>query len=481
MEVKSRVLIVLLLLPLTLSWVLVPGAIPPGMSVITPAASGGPVPQAVPLPQTSEATPPPGADEAHRLYLPLVLKRACLVKIITYPGPSNVDYGPGVELPPGTEFTPVGRYGDFVKVQWRDEGGVLQEGFVWVVLVGNLPDDLPMLSKDEVPWIKYRVFNPEQPIELANDTDDDFKVIKIFGSAIKVNEDVQIEISAEVSTQSPEKTTGIGYENGLWGSPDFRRLGIYYQNGQWFLIYSVGDQYPIYTPIPGVSGTAIGRLNLHIDKANQQVRVTRVVDPDGVVIQEQELLRVTLPQDLYAPSDIMGFSEQVARDSRLHTNSLSIYQAPTGEYRENSQDSLGKLAKRLGVTFGAATNPWNDPFDVGETKILAQEAKVLLPVGDFYWENIHPEPNRYDFTLADITLNFAYMNGMDIFIQPLFYHLAFPAWLEQGNYSADQLREIMRDHVFQIINRYKARYPDRTIYITVVNELDFGQSENDRS
>jgi len=405
-QVKSRVLIVLLLLPLTLSWVLVPGAIPPGMPVITPAASGAPVPQAVPLPQTSEATPTPGAGESHRLYLPLVLKRACLVKIIAYTGPSNMEYGPGVELPCGLELAPLGRYVDFVKVQWMDEGGALQEGFVWVRLLADLPASLPELSKDEVPWIENPIFVSTHPMEFNNDTNG-YRVWKVFGSAIEASEDVRTKVLMEVQSNNPDSSSGIGLSNGMWGGTDFRRVGLYYQGGGWNLIYCAGDNYLLYEQLPGLDAQEV-KLNLMVDKEGQIVKVAKVNSQGG----EEIMITRSLSISLYSLTETVGIDAQAGPTTNLYIDELLISQAPTGKYKGvgAASESLGDLARKANVTFGAATNPWNEPFDVDEANLLEKHARVLLPMGDFMWENIHPEQNRYDFILADMSLNFAYIH-----------------------------------------------------------------------
>ena len=405
-----------------------------------------------------------------RIYLPLVVKQ--VPKLIAYPGPSNVDFGPGVELPPGTQLTLVGRYRDFVKVQWVDEGGALQAGFVWVALLEDMPEDLPELPKDEVPWVKQSVFIPGHPMEFTNDTDDDYRVYKVFGSALDVNEDVYIQMSIDVETQSPDKSTGVGFENGKWGEQDYRRLGLIYQNGNWFLTYRIGDQYPVYDEIPQLNARATGKIRIHVDKTGQEVKVAQLVERSNGE-GEVELLRRSLTQSLYAPTDTMGIIAQIARNATLRIDELSISQAPVGQFQPNvpwDLEGLNELAGQLDMTFGFATDPWNDPFDVKKSRILAREAGTLLPMGDFYWENIHPEPDRYDFALADMSCNFAYVHGMDIHIQPLFYSHALVDWLSEGDYSGEELIGIMRDFVSTVLGRYVNLYPDRRIYVTVVNE-----------
>jgi len=462
--VRPQVSLALTLTAISLACML--GTMTPGPLALMPAASDALVPQSTHPPRSVEATTTPEPSRPYSLYLPLMLKKAWTVKLMVYPGPSNVDYGPGIELPQGTELTPLGRYVDFVKVQWTDAGGALQDGFVWVALLANLPASLPELSKDEVPWIDSPIFVSAHPMEFDNDTND-YHVYKVFGSAIEASEDVRTKVSMEVQSNNPDSSSGIGLSNGRWGGTDFRRVGLYYQGGGWNLIYSAGDDYLLYERLPGLDAQEV-KLSLMVDKEGQTVKVAKVNSQGG----EEIIITRSLSISLYGSTKTVGIDAQTGPTTNLYIDELLISQAPTGKYKEvgAASESLGDLACKANTTFGAATNPWNDPFDVGETSLLENHARVLLPMGDFMWENIHQEQNRYHFTLADMSLNFAYIHGMDVNIASLFYHLALTDWIEQGNFSREQLIDIMRDHTFTILDRYKGRYPDKMIYVTVINE-----------
>jgi len=433
---KSYMLLALILVAISLAFTL--GTMPSGLLASMPTASDALVPQLTNPPRSVEATTTPEPSRPYELYLPLVLKKAWTVKLMVYPGPSNVDYGPGIELPQGTELTPLGRYVDFVKVQWTDAGVTLQEGFVWVALLANLPTSLPELSKDEVPWIDSPIFVSTHPMEFDNDTND-YHVYKVFGSAIEASEDVRTKASMEVQSSSPDDSSGIGVSNGMWGGTDSRSVGLYYQGGGWNLIYCAGDNYLIYERLPGLDTQEV-KLNLMVDKEGQTVKVAKVNSQGG----EEIIITRSLSISLYDPTKTVGIVAQAGPTTNLYIDELLISQAPTGKYKGvgAASESLGDLASKTNTIFGAATDPWNNAFDVGETNLLENHARMLAPMGDFYWENIHPEQNRYNFTLADMSLNFAYIHDMDIHIAALFHHLTLADWIEQGNFSREQLIDI---------------------------------------
>src|SRR5690606_33541126 len=73
------------------------------------------------------------------------------------------------------------------------------------------------------------------------------------------------------------------------------------------------------------------------------------------------------------------------------------------------------------------------------------------------WEYIHPEPDRYDFEMADAIVDFAEHNGQVVRGHTLLWHSQNPAWLEEGDYSPEELREILHDHITTVVGRYAGR------------------------
>jgi len=245
---RPQVSLALTLAAISLAFML--WTMPSGLLASMPTASDALVPQLTNPPRSVEATTTPEPSSPYELYLPLVLKKAWTVKLMVYPGPSNVDYGPGIELPQGTELTPLGRYIDFVKVQWTDAVGALQEGFVWVRLLANLPVNLPELSKDEVPWIERNVITPDKP-KVFRDTREGYMQYGVIGTAVKGSKEaveVHVSMEAVMNEGAPnDSSNGILIDNGLRKPEDLSRaLCLVYQNGGWNFGYSRGTSWEFF-------------------------------------------------------------------------------------------------------------------------------------------------------------------------------------------------------------------------------------------
>ncbi|MBN2347858.1 MAG: endo-1,4-beta-xylanase [Bacteroidales bacterium] len=77
------------------------------------------------------------------------------------------------------------------------------------------------------------------------------------------------------------------------------------------------------------------------------------------------------------------------------------------------------------------------------------------------WERIHPEPDQYNFELADSLVALGVRNGMFVIGHTLVWHHQTPNWVFEdslGNpVTRDVLLQRMKDHIFTVVGRYKGR------------------------
>lgn len=100
-----------------------------------------------------------------------------------------------------------------------------------------------------------------------------------------------------------------------------------------------------------------------------------------------------------------------------------------------------------------------DPFSSDEPyrQVLAEQFNSVSPENQMKWEFIRPEQDVYNFTDADAIVEFAEANGQVVRGHTLLWHSQNPEWLEQGNFTADELREILREHITTVVGRYAGK------------------------
>ncbi|MFZ4181461.1 endo-1,4-beta-xylanase [Streptomyces pseudogriseolus] len=100
-----------------------------------------------------------------------------------------------------------------------------------------------------------------------------------------------------------------------------------------------------------------------------------------------------------------------------------------------------------------------DPFtyDREYRKVLGREFSSVSPENQMKWDYIHPERDRYDFGQADAIVEFARRNHQVVRGHTLLWHSQNPAWLEQGDFTKAELRDILREHITTVVGRYRGK------------------------
>ncbi|MUK02755.1 1,4-beta-xylanase [Vibrio cholerae] len=105
------------------------------------------------------------------------------------------------------------------------------------------------------------------------------------------------------------------------------------------------------------------------------------------------------------------------------------------------------------------TQPYPDPFtfDLEYRQRLAAEFNSVSPENQLKWEFVHPERNTYRFAEMDAIVQFAQQNKQVVRGHTLFWHSQNPEWLEEGNFSKDELRTILKEHIQTVVGRYAGK------------------------
>ena len=132
----------------------------------------------------------------------------------------------------------------------------------------------------------------------------------------------------------------------------------------------------------------------------------------------------------------------------------------------SDQDTLRAFAPD-GFQIGSAvaggghhlSQSYPDPFtgDQAYRDILATEFTSLTPENQLKWEFLRPTQDSFDFEAADAIVAFAEENGQRVRGHALLWHSQNPAWLENGNFTPDELKDILHNHITTVVSRYASR------------------------
>jgi endo-1,4-beta-xylanase len=141
----------------------------------------------------------------------------------------------------------------------------------------------------------------------------------------------------------------------------------------------------------------------------------------------------------------------------------------------SSSDKRVSKVTDSNIENAALKNAFKNNFYIGVAlsldQILGKEPKTIeivekhfnsiTPENILKWEEVHPEPNRYNFEAVDRFVEFGEKNKMHIIGHTLVWFHQTPDWVFQDeagkSLSRDALLERMKDHIFTVMGRYKGR------------------------
>ncbi|WP_369052032.1 endo-1,4-beta-xylanase [Kineococcus terrestris] len=154
---------------------------------------------------------------------------------------------------------------------------------------------------------------------------------------------------------------------------------------------------------------------------------------------------------------------------------------------QNPRDTLRAAAPK-GFYLGSAVaggghheeQPYADPFayDVEYRDRLAREFSSLSAENQMKWEYIHPQQGFYNFYPADAIVRFAQEHDQVVRGHTLLWHSQNPEWLTEGDFTDEELREILRDHISTVVSRYAGRIQQWDVANEIFTEEGEFREEN---
>jgi endo-1,4-beta-xylanase len=134
------------------------------------------------------------------------------------------------------------------------------------------------------------------------------------------------------------------------------------------------------------------------------------------------------------------------------------------------KNTLRSLAEEAGIEFGVAVN----------TDLLANNGKYRHIVNTQYssvtaenvmkWEALNPAPGVYDWAAAEELIANAEANGQVVRGHTLVWHNQLPTWLTTGDYSAEELRTILENHVRKVAGHFAGRIQQWDVVNEIFND-----------
>jgi endo-1,4-beta-xylanase len=136
-------------------------------------------------------------------------------------------------------------------------------------------------------------------------------------------------------------------------------------------------------------------------------------------------------------------------------------------------DTLRSAAAKHDFYIGTAVDWGFLNGDANYRNLVIHQFNLIMPENEMKFTHLQPAPGRYDFTNADLLVNFARQNGMLVRGGSLVWDQQLPDWLLSGNFTGEQLKQILYEYIHTVVGHFRGQ----VVAWDVVNEAitDDGQ------
>ena len=119
--------------------------------------------------------------------------------------------------------------------------------------------------------------------------------------------------------------------------------------------------------------------------------------------------------------------------------------------------TLRQLAAHTGMRVGTAVDTSALAADATYRAAVGAEFDTVTPENVMKWEVVEPEQGRFDFTQADTLVAFARAHKQKGRGHTLVWHNQLPAWLTSRDWTAAELRPVLRQHILTEAGHFRGR------------------------
>ncbi len=158
------------------------------------------------------------------------------------------------------------------------------------------------------------------------------------------------------------------------------------------------------------------------------------------------------------------------RDFTKRLLEIAAMSGAAGWAMETPEASLRDIAAKKNLLVGTAVSYaelQQPPF----TKLLSEQANTVVSENDMKWQNIHPEPDRFDFRRADALLSFATEHQQKVRGHNLCWDNQLPRWFPQVA-TRENAANLLRQHIAKVAGHFAGQIHSWDVVNEAINVED---------
>jgi endo-1,4-beta-xylanase len=157
---------------------------------------------------------------------------------------------------------------------------------------------------------------------------------------------------------------------------------------------------------------------------------------------------------LYSPSSL------AVMDSLTHHFAFHAYEPPPIALiltlAAAAPMTLRQASDRVGLLMGAAIRP-GLLTETAYSVTLAREFNMVGAEDAMNWWTIRRVPGAFDFSKGHEIVRFAQTHGMKVRGHCLVWDHNNPDWLEQGQFTPEQMSHLLQEHIMTVMKHYSGQ------------------------
>ena len=110
------------------------------------------------------------------------------------------------------------------------------------------------------------------------------------------------------------------------------------------------------------------------------------------------------------------------------------------------------------IPYGAAVRSDTLVSDLSYRDAIIANCQIIVPESELKWLELRPTRGEYRFEKADMLVDFARQNRLELRGHTLAWYGAMPAWTNEIGSRAEAERELT-DHIETVVSRYRGAIP----------------------
>jgi endo-1,4-beta-xylanase len=106
--------------------------------------------------------------------------------------------------------------------------------------------------------------------------------------------------------------------------------------------------------------------------------------------------------------------------------------------------------------------------------LIAQQCNIIVAENCLKFGATEPQQNQFSWGSPDALAQFCQQNGILFRGHCLVWHQALPSWVTSGSFNRQQMLDILKNHINNVVGRYKGKIVEWDVVNEAIDDVTYG-------